>query len=277
MARSTWLRVGGPVKVLFRPYDVDDLKHFMANTPRDIQIIPLGVASNVLIRDGGIDGVVIRLGFNDLTRQGEYLCVGAGVLASSVAKFAQVHGLSGSEFFISIPGTIGGALAMNAGAHGNDTATILHQATLVDRSGEIHTLKPQEIGYVYRGHGLPKDWIFVNATFKLVTGDSVKIQQNMQQIIAQRRATQPINSQTCGSIFKNPAHNSAWRLIDAAGCRGMQLGKALISHKHCNFLINQGGATAYELEELARKVIDKVKACSGIELEWEMIRLGNFA
>ena len=276
LARFTWFRVGGPADVLYLPADADDLGQFLANTPADIPVTVIGVASNLLIRDGGIPGVVIRLrdGFTDIARVDDGLAAGAGALDINVARFAAGEGLTGLEFLSGIPGTIGGALRMNAGAYERELKDAFLSAEAIDRSGHRHTLDPAAMGFRYRHSAPPEDWIFVSARLSAEPGDAEKIAQRMEEIGAARNDTQPIRSRTGGSTFKNPPDHSAWELVDKAGCRGLTRGGAMVSEKHCNFLINTGNATASDLEGLGEDVRRRVKHDSGVDLQWEIRRIG---
>ena len=276
LARFTWFRAGGPAEALFVPADEEDLAHFLAHTPADIPVTAIGVASNLLIRDGGIPGVVIRLrnGFAATERTDAGVRAGAGALDINVARFAADARLSGLEFLSGIPGTIGGALRMNAGAYGSEIKDVLLRATALDRQGRRHTRDAAAMGFEYRHCGAPEDWIFVSAELNAAPAPAEKIAVRMAEIAAARNDAQPIRSRTGGSTFKNPPGRRAWELIDEAGCRGLAVGKAMVSEKHCNFLINTGGATAHELESLGEEVRRRVLARSGIELQWEIKRLG---
>jgi len=272
-----WFQVGGPAEVLFRPEDVQDLADFIARMPQDIPVTILGVGSNLIIRDGGIEGVVIRLGrgFVDCIAEGDRLIVGAGTLCLNAAICAQEAGITGLEFLSGIPGTIGGALAMNAGAYGSDTSTVLLEAQAVNANGEIHTLSKDQIGYSYRHHELGAGWIFTRGVFKGTRDDPAAIAARMAEIKTKRESTQPIRSRTGGSTFKNPPTGArAWELIDQAGCRGLKIGNAQMSEMHCNFMINTGEATAAELENLGEEVRRRVKEKCGVQLEWEIRRIG---
>lgn len=277
LAPLTWFRVGGPAERLYQPADADDLAGFLAATPADVPILPMGVASNMLVRDGGIEGVVVRFG-GPLARveiDGTTLIAGAGALDQRVAQEAQRAGLDGIAFMIGIPGTIGGAVRMNAGAFGGETRERLIWAEALDRAGRSHRLTNAELGFSYRHSELPEDWIVVRAAFALEPGDPAAIKARMDAIKAEREAAQPLRVATGGSTFKNPPGHRAWQLIDQAGCRGLTRGAAMVSDKHCNFLINTGGATAADLEALGETVRARVLAQSGIRLEWEIKRLGK--
>jgi UDP-N-acetylmuramate dehydrogenase len=276
LARFTWFRAGGPAEVLFVPTDEEDLGQFLATVPRDVPLTVIGVASNLLIRDGGIPGVVIRLrnAFAMIERNGDGVRAGAGALDINVARFAADEGLSGLEFLSGIPGTIGGALRMNAGAYGSEIKDVLVRAAAFDRRGKRHLLDVQSMGLDYRHSSVPDDWIFLSAALSAIPAQAEEIAQRMAAIGAARNDTQPVRSRTGGSIFKNPPGKRAWQLIDEAGCRGLTIGNAMVSEKHCNFLINTGSATAQELESLGEEVRRRVRAHSGVDLQWEIKRIG---
>ena len=277
LADLTWFRTGGPAEVLFSPADEADLASFLAGTPADIGVYVIGVGSNLLVRDGGMPGVVIRLGrgFSGLRLEaGNRIRVGAAVLDVRVARFAQEHGIDALTFLRGIPGTIGGALRMNGGAYGGETKGILVEARAVDRSGMLRVLSNSEMLYGYRHCGAPEDLIFTEALLQGRSGDRAAIAAAMEKITESREATQPVKTRTGGSTFKNPPGEKSWQLIDAAGMRGFSIGPARVSEKHCNFLINEGGATAAEIEELGETVRRRVKETSGIDLEWEIKRIG---
>jgi UDP-N-acetylmuramate dehydrogenase len=277
MSSCTWLGVGGPADVVFRPADAEDLAHFLSACPKHIPIQVIGVGSNILVRDGGIRGVVVRLGrgFTWIEPQEDTLYVGAGVLDFNLATYCLHHALTGLEFFVGIPGTVGGALAMNAGCYGRETAAVLAYAEIIDDHGVMHQLTPTDIGYVYRGHSLPEEWIFTAAMFKVTPGDTTLIEAEMKRITEARQATQPIRSKTAGSTFVNPTGGKVWEFIDAVGMRGYRLGGAKVSEMHCNFLINENGATAADLENLGEEVRRRVQENSGMLLEWEVKRIGE--
>lgn len=278
LAAYTWFRVGGPADVLFQPADRDDLLEFLSAKPADVPVTMIGVGSNLLVRDGGVRGVVIRLGrpFAQIERAGdEMLRVGAGAIDPAVSAFARDLGLAGLEFLTGVPGTIGGALRMNAGAYGGDMQAITVSATLVDAKGEIKQLTAEEIGFSYRHTEVPEDWIFVECTLRGHIGDSAEIAAKMAAIRAAREDTQPLRTRTGGSTFANPPDNSAWKLIDEAGCRGLKVGGAQVSEKHCNFLLNLGDATAADIETLGEEVRARVHATSGVDLRWEIRRIGD--
>lgn len=277
LADTTWFRAGGAAEVLFRPEDADDLAQFICSVAKDIPITILGVGSNVIIRDGGVDGVVIRLGrgFTHMEVNADQVIVGAANLDVNVAQFAADNALAGLEFLCGIPGTIGGALAMNAGAYGREIKDVLVSAEAISPAGEIRTLTLESLNYSYRQCGLPQGWIFTKAVLRGAKGDAKAIHARMEEISKAREETQPVRARTGGSTFKNPSGNKAWELIDAAGCRGMMVGEAQVSEKHCNFLINTGSARASDLEDLGETVRQKVKSHSGIELQWEIKRIGK--
>lgn len=278
LAPLTWFRVGGPAQVLFMPEDESDLAYFLANLSRDIPVVVVGLGSNLIVRDGGIAGVVIRLGrgFNDIAvEEGARIRAGAAVPDVKVARAAQEAGIAGLAFLRGIPGAIGGALRMNGGAYGRETKDVLVEARGVDRAGNVRVFSNADMHYSYRHCGAPQDVIFTQALFHGAPGDPATIAAEMDKITESREATQPIKSRTGGSTFKNPAGHKAWQLIDAAGCRGLTLGGAQVSELHCNFLINQGQANAADIESLGELVRQRVKARSGLDLEWEIKRIGN--
>jgi len=278
LAEYTWFRVGGPADALFQPADQDDLIDFLAAKPADVPVTVIGVGSNLLVRDGGVRGVVIRLGrpFAKIERAGEQsLRVGAGAIDPAVSAFARDLGLAGLEFLTGVPGTIGGALRMNAGAYGGDMQQITVSATLLTPAGEIRDLTAEEIGFSYRHTEVPEDWVFIEAVLRGHAGDTAAIAAKMAEIRASREDSQPLRTRTGGSTFANPPGNSAWKLVDEAGCRGLKVGGAQVSEKHCNFLLNLGDATAADIENLGEEVRARVKAKSGIELRWEIRRIGE--
>lgn len=278
LATVTWFRVGGMAEVLFRPADVEDLAAFLAALPRDVPVTVLGVASNLLVRDGGVRGVVVRLlrGFVDVRVEGTRLIAGAGALDLNVALTARDHGLAGLEFLSGVPGTIGGALRMNAGAYGGEIRDIVETAELVDRDGRRRVMTADELGFTYRHCVAPEDSIFVGATLCGRAGDQGAIGARIVEIDQAREASQP-RSRTGGSTFVNPPNARAWELIDRAGCRGLKVGGAQVSEKHCNFLINTGDATAHDIETLGEDVRRRVFETSGVALHWEIKRIGEFA
>jgi UDP-N-acetylmuramate dehydrogenase len=277
LAELTWFRVGGPAQVLFMPEDESDLSYMLANLPREIPVTVIGLGSNLIVRDGGVPGVVVRLGrgFNEVTVEGNSrLRVGTAVPDVKVARAAQEAGISGLSFMRGIPGGIGGALRMNGGAYGRETKDALLEARGVDRSGQVHVFANGDMHYGYRHCGAPDDVIFTQALFQGTPGDREAIATEMDQITEAREATQPVKSRTGGSTFKNPPGHKAWQLIDAAGCRGLRVGDAQVSEMHCNFLINLGSAGAADIETLGETVRRRVKENSGVDLEWEIKRIG---
>jgi UDP-N-acetylmuramate dehydrogenase len=275
----TWLKVGGPADIVFNPADDEDLAAFLRALPPDVPVLPMGVGSNLLVRDGGLRGVVVRLAgpLAKVAVEENLLIAGAGALDQNVARAAQRAALSGIEFMIGIPGTIGGAVKMNAGAFGGETRDRLAWADVVTRDGSVTRLANAELEFSYRRSALPEGAIVLRAAFSLEPGDSQAVLRHMDEIRAEREAAQPIRVATGGSTFKNPEGARAWQLVDSAGCRGLVHGRAMISEKHCNFLINRGGATAREIEELGEIVRKKVQATSGILLSWEIVRIGEEA
>ena len=278
MRDITWFRVGGPAQLLFHPADEADLAYVLTHLRADLAVTVVGVGSNLLVRDGGIPGVVIRLGgrgFGKIEAEdGTRIRAGAAVPDMRLAQGAAKAGISSLAFYRGIPGTVGGALRMNAGAHGTETADVLIEARAVDRSGTIHTLSLADLAYTYRHCGAADDLIFTEALYQGTPGDPDDIALAMQEVADYREANQPTKARTGGSTFKNPPGHSAWKLIDAAGCRGLRIGGAHVSEMHCNFLINDGEASAQDIETLGETVRARVKAASGIELEWEIKRLG---
>lgn len=276
LADLIWFRVGGPAQALFMPEDESDLCYFLSQLSPDVPVTVLGLGSNVIVRDGGVRGVVVRLGrgFNEIAIDGLNVRAGAAVPDVRVAQAAQKAGIAGLAFMRGIPGAIGGALRMNGGAYGREIKDVLVEARAVDRGGSVHSLANADMGFSYRHCGVPDDWIFVQAVFRGERGDPAVIAADMEKITESREATQPIKSRTGGSTFKNPAGGKAWQLIDAAGCRGLRIGDAQVSEMHCNFLINLGGATAADIETLGETVRTRVKEKSGVELEWEIKRIG---
>lgn len=273
----TWFRVGGPAQVLFAPADEADLAYFLKMIGPDITVFVVGLGSNLLVRDGGVPGVVIRLGrgFNEISTEGTRLTAGTAVPDVKVARAAAEAGIAGLSFYRGIPGSIGGALRMNAGAHGTETKDVLIEARAVDRQGNIHVLSLADMKFTYRHCGIPSDWIFTQATYEGKPGDPDEIQKEMDEVADYREKNQPVRERTGGSTFKNPPGNSAWKLVDAAGCRGFRVGGAKVSEMHCNFLINDNKASGEDVETLGETVRARVKAASGVTLEWEIIRLGE--
>ena len=273
----TWFRVGGPAEALFRPADIEDLAAFLAALPPDIPVTVIGVGSNLLVRDGGIRGVTIRLGrgFVDIVPGGEQVESGAGALDLNVALTAAEAGIAGLEFLSGIPGTVGGGFRTNAGAYGTEFKDALISADALDRSGALHTVTPAEMGLSYRHSEVEPDWIFVKALFKGNAADPAEIGRRMTDIQAAREASQPIRARTGGSTFANPPGHQAWKLIDEAGCRGLARGGAMVSEKHTNFLINTGNATAADIEGLGEEVRRRVHDRFGVMLGWEIRRIGE--
>lgn len=276
IADVTWFRVGGPAQVLFQPADEADLAYALAHLPAEIPVTVIGLGSNLIVRDGGVPGMVIRLGrgFTDIAVDGTTILAGAGVPDVKVARAAADAGLAGLAFLRGIPGAIGGALRMNGGAYGGETKDALMSARAVDRAGRIHVLSLDDMGFTYRHSAAPEDFIFTQATFRGTPGNVAEIQAEMERITSSREATQPIKSRTGGSTFKNPPGHKAWQLVDAAGCRGLVMGRAQVSEMHTNFLINLGGATAAEIEGLGEEVRRRVLETSGVTLDWEIKRIG---
>ena len=278
LSKTTWFRVGGNADVVFKPADIDDLAFFLKHKPVHIPLKTIGVGSNLLVRDGGIRGVVIRLGkgFTDVNYQSGLLTCGAGALDRTVALTAQKNSLSNMEFLAGIPGTIGGAVKMNAGAYGTEIADVLKEATVIAPNGQLHKLTAQDLGLSYRHSKLPDDWIILGATFRTEIGSAEQISTKIENIMSARESTQPVKSRTGGSTFANPDGQKAWELIDGAGCRGLQIGGAQVSNLHCNFLINTGNASASDLENLGEEVRRRVANSSKIDLRWEIQRVGEF-
>ncbi len=276
LAAITWFRVGGPAEVMFRPADRDDLAQFLAQRPADVPVTVIGVGSNLLVRDGGIPGVVIRLGrgFAEIAAAGERLTAGAAALDINVARAACEAELSGLEFLSGVPGTIGGALRMNAGAYGREMKDVTVDAEAMDDRGTIHRLSAADLGFTYRQSSVPENRIFLGATLAGRKGERAAIERRMAEIAGAREESQPLRTRTGGSTFKNPEGQPAWRLVEEAGCRGLTRGGAMVSPMHCNFLINTGTATAAEIEALGEEVRRRVLDMTGIALEWEIKRVG---
>ena len=276
IGKQTWFGVGGPADVLFRPVDAVDLAAFLAALPPQVPVTVIGVGSNLLVRDGGIPGVVVRLGrgFVDIAPEGEHVETGAGALDLNVALTAADAGIAGLEFLSGIPGTVGGGFRTNAGAYGTEFKDALISADAIDRAGQLHTVTPAEMRLSYRHSEVDPSWIFVKARFKGTGADPAEIGKRMTDIRAAREASQPIRARTGGSTFANPAGRQAWKLIDEAGCRELRRGEAMVSEKHTNFLINTGHATAADIEGLGEDVRRRVHDRFGITLEWEIRRIG---
>lgn len=280
LSEITWFRVGGPAQLLFQPADEDDLVLFLQRLPEEIPVLVVGLGSNLLIRDGGVEGVVIRLsgrGFGAIAvEDGHRMRVGAAAPDQRFAKAAAESGIGGFAFYRGIPGAVGGALRMNAGAHGGETKDLLIETRAVDRKGNIHVLSNADMGYSYRHSKAAGDLIFTQALYQGVAGDPDALRAEMEEVERYREEHQPIRDRTGGSTFKNPPGHSAWKLVDEAGCRGLVVGGAQVSQKHCNFLINTGSASAEDLERLGETVRARVFETSGVRLEWEIKRLGNW-
>jgi UDP-N-acetylmuramate dehydrogenase len=276
LAELIWFRVGGPAQVLFMPEDEKDLSYLLANLPDDVPVTTIGLGSNLIVRDGGIAGVVVRLGrgFNDVAVEGMRIRAGAAVPDVKVARTAQEAGIAGLSFLRGIPGGIGGALRMNGGAYGGETKDVMIEARGVDRRGAVCVYNNADMGFSYRHCGVADDVIFTQALFEGVPGDAAAIAAEMNKITESRESTQPVKSRTGGSTFKNPSGGKAWQLIDAAGCRGLRLGGAQVSEMHTNFLINLGNASAADIEALGETVRERVRQNSGVDLEWEIKRIG---
>jgi UDP-N-acetylmuramate dehydrogenase len=278
LSELTWFRVGGPAQVLFRPADEADLSYFLKTIDPDLPVSVIGLGSNSLVRDGGVRGVVVRLarGFSQVAAEaGHRLRIGTAVPDVKAARAAADAGISGLAFYRGIPGCIGGALRMNAGAHGSETKDTLVEARAVDRQGNIHVVSLAEMGLTYRHSAVPDDWIFTEALYQGAPGDRATIEREMAEVADYRETHQPTKERTGGSTFKNPEGMSAWKLIDAAGMRGFRVGGSCVSEKHCNFLINDRDATAEDIETLGETVRARVKANAGIELQWEIKRVGE--
>jgi UDP-N-acetylmuramate dehydrogenase len=279
LAPFVWFRAGGPAEILAMPADTEDLQLLMRALPTEIPVIVIGLGSNLLIRDGGVEGVVVRLsarGFGKCEVAGNRIRVGAAQTDKRLAAQALEAGLGGFAFYHGIPGGVGGALRMNAGANGMETSELLIEAVAVDRRGERHVLKNADLGYTYRHSAAPDDFIFVEATYEGRFEDRAKIRAEMDAVQEHREKAQPIKSRTGGSTFVNPPGKKAWQLIDAAGCRGLRIGDAQVSEMHCNFLLNTGHATGHDLELLGETIRARVLATSGVRLDWEIKRIGKF-
>ena len=281
LSRTVWFRAGGRAEVVFRPADSGDLAHFLAARPAGVPVTVVGLGSNLLVRDGGVEGVVVRLrqGFRDICVRWEgeraLVEVGAGALDMNVARQCRGQGVGGLAFLSGIPGTIGGALRMNAGAYGHEMADVVVEARALDGVGAMHVLAPDAMGLSYRHSSVPDDWIFVSAMLAGRREEPATIARHMEEITAQREASQPIRARTGGSTFTNPAGHTAWQLIDEAGCRGLARGGARISGQHCNFIVNAGGATASDIEGLGEEVRRRVEEKTGLSLQWEIRRIGR--
>jgi UDP-N-acetylmuramate dehydrogenase len=277
LAPLTWFRVGGPAQVLFTPADEDDLGYFLTKLPDQLAVTVVGVGSNLIVRDGGMPGVVVRLsprGFGAVSADGDMVHAGCAALDKRVAETAAAAGIGGLEFYFGVPGTIGGALRMNAGANGAETKDVLVEASGVGRDGAKRSFGNADMQFVYRSSGVDAGIIFTSARFRGLIADPSAIRARMDEVQGHREAAQPIREKTGGSTFKNPPGQSAWKLIDAAGCRGLRVGGAEVSQMHCNFLINTGDASGHDIETLGETVRARVKENSGIELHWEIKRIG---
>jgi UDP-N-acetylmuramate dehydrogenase len=276
LGRMTWFRVGGPAEVLFTPADVADLSAFLKNKPSDVPVTVIGLGSNLLVRDGGVPGVVIRLGkaFNTIEADGLTLRCGGAAVDANIATAARDHGIAGFEFLTGIPGTIGGAVRMNAGCYGREMQNICVSATALDETGKVHKLSLDELGFSYRHCSTPNNWTFIGAELRGVKGDPDAITARIREIRADREDSQPTQARTGGSTFANPAEAKAWKLIDDVGGRGLVRGGAMVSEKHTNFLINTGNATSSDIEGLGEELRRRVKEKTGIRLEWEIRRIG---
>jgi UDP-N-acetylmuramate dehydrogenase len=276
LSKSTWFRVGGPAEVMFWPADLDDLITFLQNKPDAVPVTMIGIGSNLMVRDGGIPGVVIRLGkiFEEVSIRGMEIIAGGGLSNLRLANFARNYEISGFEFLCGIPGTVGGSIRMNAGAYGFEIKDILQRVKALDKKGNLKDLSVSELKYSYRHSNLKKDLIYIGGYFKGSPAAAIKIAERMTVIRQKREFTQPVKMQTGGSTFVNPPGYKAWELIDAAGCRGLMRGGAIVSEKHCNFLINTGSASSADLEGLGEEVRRRVFEGCGIKLDWEIQRLG---
>ena len=277
LAPYTWFRVGGAAEVLYVPADADDLADFLADKPDDVPVTIIGVGSNLLVRDGGIDGVVIRLGraFGQIDVEGMQVRAGAAALDSAVARAAARAGIDGLSFYRGIPGAIGGAVTMNAGCYGTETCDVLVSTDIILPNGSMTTVLAEDLAMTYRNGNLPEGAIVLSATFQGRSGDPAAIEAQMNEITAAREDSQPVKSRTGGSTFKNPDGQKSWQLIDAAGCRGLRVGGAMVSEKHCNFLIADDGAPAADIEALGEEVRRRVMEGAGVDLHWEIRRIGN--
>ena len=280
LSEITWFRVGGPAQLYFQPKDEEDLIYFLKHLPKEIKVTVIGLGSNLLIRDGGLDGVVIRLSgkaFGETEILDDHkIRVGTALPDVRVATAAASAGIDGLTFYRGIPGGIGGALYMNAGCYGTETKDRMVELRGVTRDGEVITLTNEDMGYKYRKNNGPRGVIFTSAVYQGFAGDPEDIKARMKEITETRESSQPTRARTGGSTFKNPDGHSSWKLVDAAGCRGLQIGGAQVSEKHCNFLLNLGEATAHDIETLGETVRNKVRENSGIELKWEIRRMGHF-
>ncbi|MDI9313720.1 MAG: UDP-N-acetylmuramate dehydrogenase [Hydrotalea sp.] len=277
LARHSWFGVGGKADIFFTPHDIAQLQYFLKNLPRDIPITTIGGASNLLVRDNGVRGAVIKLGkgFNSMTHHNGMITAGAAVRDATLAQFALQEHVAGFEFYIGIPGTVGGAVIMNAGCFGSETKDILHHADFINRAGDIITLQNSDLQFSYRHAAVPTDFICINAYFTAMTGDENAIREKMLKLKEEKAKNQPLRGRTGGSTFKNPLPHHAWELIDAVGLRGHRLGGAVFSEKHCNFLLNDNNATARDIETLGDLAVQKVRQKFNIDLQWEIKKIGE--
>ena len=276
LARYTWFRVGGPADILFAPADIIDLVEFVKDCPRDIPISVIGVGSNLLVRDGGIRGIVIRLGhnFSNIEVKGTEILAGAGVLDIKLSRVSAGSGIGGMEFLAGVPGSIGGAVRMNAGAYGREVSDVLISATVLDRSGQVTEYPLRQLGLSYRQSALARDTIVLAAKFRGKQEPIAVISSRIHKITEAREMSQPVRDRTSGSTFVNPSGLTAWELIEESGCSGLRRGKAMVSTKHCNFLVNTGGATSADIEGLGEEVRERVREKTGVQLQWEIERIG---
>ena len=278
LSKHTWLGVGGPAEIMFFPQDIDDLKLFLQNKPDDVPTHIIGGGANILVRDGGIKGVVIKLDtpyFKNLTLSDQILTCSAGLKNVSLKKFLIEHEIGGLEFLCSIPGTLGGSIKTNAGCFGHSVSDVLHSATIIDLKGNIQTVAPQDFNFSYRSSDFPNDWIIISLNLKTYHKNADEIRKILQEQDDYRKQRQPYNQKTAGSTFKNPSEKRAWELIKQSECENLRIGGAKMSEKHCNFMINTGQATASDCEELGEEIIKRVKEKTGVLLEWEIQRLGQ--
>ncbi len=277
LADLTWLKVGGPADIFYKPQDLQDLQYFLSSLPKEYDLSVIGAGSNLLIRDGGLRGALIKLGsnFNYINHEEGFLSVGAATLNYNLAHFCLQNSITGFEFLVGVPGTIGGGIAMNAGAYGREFCDIAQEVIALRRDGSWRKLTRADIGFKYRGNNLKEPLVFVAASFPFTKGNQEQIKDSMDKINLERKKTQPIGQKTAGSLFANPANQKSWQLIDKVGMRGYTLNMAQISPLHCNFLINLGGSSAYDLEALGDLVKQKVQQELGVDLDWEVRRIGR--
>jgi len=277
LSKQSWFGTGGCADLMFIPADIEDLQIFFKLVPKNTPITIIGSMSNILVRSGGIRGIVVRLGkwFKNVFVQDDVIEIGAATSCSELSVLAMDRELGGLEFLSGIPGSIGGAIRMNAGCFGSDIFNVLLEFEAITRTGEMKWCKARDVKYEYRKTNIPSDWIITRAWFRGKKDIDYSISKKVREIIVKKQESQPLDKRSCGSTFKNPEGYSAWKLIEDAGCKGMKLGGAMVSTKHCNFIVNEGDATPDDIENLGEQVIQKVKQNSGIELEWEIIRLGE--